>query len=118
MPGEGQWRTYQGAWFAITYPPGFKVEPGQKSAASTEGHDSAFFVSPDNTVVFYVFAPQWRTEARAGDVDLNPDREVPVEQNVAQRLPPLALFHRQPSNVVVRPESVNGFGQEVPLFPS
>ena len=83
--GEGNWSTYKGAWFEIKYPPGFKVKPGQKSATRVDGYDSAYFVSPDHNVVFYVFSPQWQGKAREADVEINPDREVLIEQNVSER---------------------------------
>ena len=90
--GEGNWRTYKGAWFEIKYPPGFKVKPGQKSATRVDGYDSAYFVSPDNNVVFYVFSPQWQGKARQADVEINPDREVLIEQNVRKEKDPAGTF--------------------------
>jgi hypothetical protein len=80
--GEGNWLTYKGAWFEIKYPAGFKVKPGQKSATSTAGYDSAYFASPDNNVVFYVFSPQWQGKLRGADIEINPDSEELVEQQV------------------------------------
>jgi hypothetical protein len=89
--GEGNWRTYKGAWFEIKYPPGFKVKPGQKSATRVEGYDSAYFVSPDNNVVFYVFSPQWQGKAPKADTEINPDREVLIEQNVRKEKDPAGM---------------------------
>jgi hypothetical protein len=86
--GEENWSTYKGAWFEIKYPPGFKVKPGQKSATRQEGYDSAYFLSPDQNVVFYVFSPQWRGKAREADLEINPDREVLIEQNVTKEKEP------------------------------
>jgi hypothetical protein len=82
--GEGKWLPYKGAWFEIKYPPGFTVRPGQKSATSTVGYDSVFFVSPDNTVEFYVFSPQWKGKAREADIEINPNREALIEQQVTK----------------------------------
>jgi hypothetical protein len=82
--GEGKWLTYKGAWFEIKYPPGFTVRPGQKSATSAEGYDSAYFVSPDHNVAFYVFSPQWKGEVRKEDIEINPNREELIEQQVAK----------------------------------
>jgi len=48
------WSAYSGAWFQIEYPPGFN--------ARRSLDDSAFFISPDNKVEFYVFSPQWKGE--------------------------------------------------------
>ncbi len=53
------YKTYTGAWFAVNYPSDFTVKPSMKSLTSTEGFDSAIFTSPDSTVSFYVFSPQW-----------------------------------------------------------
>lgn len=50
--------TYQGAWFDIAYPRGFAVHEREPSASGA-GHDGASFISPDGTVEFYVFSPQW-----------------------------------------------------------
>jgi hypothetical protein len=80
--GEGKWSTYKGAWFEIKYPSGFAVKPGQKSATSTVGYDSVSFISPDHNVVFYVFSPQWKGKAPEADIEINPNREELVEQNV------------------------------------
>jgi hypothetical protein len=89
--GQGNWSTYKGAWFEIKYPPGFKVKPGQKSATRLEGHDSAYFVSPDQNVVFYVFSPQWQGKARRADVEIDPDREELIEQNVRKEKDPAGI---------------------------
>jgi hypothetical protein len=82
--GEGKWITYKGAWFEIDYPSGFKVKPAQKSTTSTTGYDSVYFISPDNNVVFYVFSPQWRGKAKETEIEINPNREEIIEQNVAK----------------------------------
>jgi hypothetical protein len=82
--GEGKWITYKGAWFEIKYPSGFKVRPGQKSATSTKGYDSVSFASPDNNVVFYVFSPQWQGKARETDIEINPNLEELIEQQVTK----------------------------------
>ena len=82
--GEGKWTTYKGAWFEIQYPSDFKVKPAQKSATSTKGYDSVYFISPDNTVAFYVFSPQWQGKASETDIEINPDREELIEQNITK----------------------------------
>lgn len=79
---EGKWLTYQGAWFEIKYPRDFKVKPAQKSATSTIGYDSAYFASPDNNVVFYVFSPQWQGNLRETDSEIDPNHEELIEQNI------------------------------------
>ena len=80
--GEGaqtRWRTYRGAWFEIKYPPGFRVRPSLTSG-SAQGYDSAFFSSPDGSVEFYIFSPQWNGEP--ADIEVNPATEVSVSQNM------------------------------------
>lgn len=76
--GQGSWPVYKGAWFSISYPPGFTVRPAQRSATSAGGYDSAFFRSPDGRVEFYIFSPQWSGEPR--EIELNPAIEVLVEE--------------------------------------
>lgn len=80
-PVQNTWQKYEGAWFEIRYPPGFRVRPSQ-SSTSASGYDSAFFVASDGTVEFYVFAPQWNGTAR--DIELDPATETMVSQNVVQ----------------------------------
>jgi hypothetical protein len=76
--GQG-WPLFKGAWFTIKYPPGFIVKPGQKSRTSVQGYDSAFFISPDRTVEFYVFSPQWQGTP---EIDVDSANEVIISQNV------------------------------------
>lgn len=56
-----QWPGFEGAWFWVTYPPDFSVRDGLPSS-SGEGVDSAWFISPDQSVAFYVYASQWGGE--------------------------------------------------------
>src|SRR5438132_3876197 len=56
VEAEG-WSRYRGAWFSIKYPPGFKAKPLRRSSTG-KGYDSALFISPDQQVEFYVYAPQ------------------------------------------------------------
>ena len=51
-------KTYKGAWFDIKYPASFTAKGSLKSTTS-EGYESAIFTSPDHSVEFYVFSPQW-----------------------------------------------------------
>ena len=81
IAGQTTWQKYEGAWFEIKYPPGFRVRPSQPST-SANGYDSAFFLSRDGTVEFYVFAPQWNGTAR--DIEIDPATETPVSQSVAR----------------------------------
>ena len=65
--------TYKGAWFDIQYPANFRVRSALTSSSS--GYDSAFFTSPDGTVEFYVFSPQWNGDP-SEDIAINPAEEV------------------------------------------
>jgi len=71
--GSNKWRRYTGAWFGINYPPGFKQRPHMKSLTAEPGYDSAFFISPDKKVEFYVFSPQW--DGESSDIFVNPKKE-------------------------------------------
>lgn len=55
------WQTFSGAWFTVEYPANFRAEPGLTSESS-EGVDTAWFVSPDGAVAFYICSPQWSRE--------------------------------------------------------
>lgn len=77
-----QLRSYCGAWFSIDYPAGFRVKPSLKSS-SGQGYDSAFFVSPDGRVEFYVYSPQW--SGKPIDAALNAKTERIVSKKVSVR---------------------------------
>ena len=53
-----QTKTFQGAWFEVKYPQDFKAK-GSLASETSDGFDSAIFTSPDGTVSFYVYSPQW-----------------------------------------------------------
>ena len=67
------WKRYSETWCDIFYPQAFTPRPIQASRTSSEGVDSAAFLSPAREVEFYVFSPQWSGHASALDVD--PGRE-------------------------------------------
>ena len=67
--------TYKGAWFDIQYPVDFKVRPALKSSSSAFGYDSAFFISPDGMVEFYVFSPLWNGDP-SEDIAINLAEEI------------------------------------------
>jgi hypothetical protein len=73
-------RVFQGAWFEISYPAGFTPAPSLASSTA-EGVDSAAFISPDGSVSFYVYAPQWGGEPT--DIALDPLHETLVSENRA-----------------------------------
>ena len=79
----GGWKLYRGAWFEIACPPGFTPRPSKKSATAETGHDSAFFLSPDRLVEFYVFSPQWGGEPE--DILLDPATETVVSRKRDRR---------------------------------
>jgi hypothetical protein len=62
--GASSWRTFQGAWFTIKYPPGFKVASREPSRTAVNGYDGVSFLSPDGLCEFYVFSPQWSGEPK------------------------------------------------------
>jgi len=44
--------TYNGLWFEVKYPENFTASPSYQA-------DEAYFLSPDQTVEFFVYSPQW-----------------------------------------------------------
>lgn len=71
---SAQTKTFRGAWFEITYPRSFTARGSLPSYTTAgEGFDSAFFVSPDKEVEFYIFSPQWDGEAT--DIALKPNEK-------------------------------------------
>lgn len=64
---------FNGAWFSILYPANFTAKGSMKSYAG-EGYDSAIFTSPDKTVEFYIFSPQWNGENP--EIDLKPNEKM------------------------------------------
>lgn len=75
------WKTYNGAWFKIDYPADFTVSPSLKST-SAKGYDSAFFISPDELVEFYIFSPQWN--GVPSDIEFNPKTEKLVSEKTEE----------------------------------
>jgi hypothetical protein len=74
------WPKYEGAWFSVSYPPGWSVRPSLKSKTSDKGYDSVFFQSPDRKAEFYVFSPQWN--GNPTDIKLKPR----IEKQISQKL--------------------------------
>ena len=83
VQGDEEWRSFQGAWFAIKFPPGFRVRPSLPSNSAVNGFDSVFFTAPDGSVEFYVFSPQWN--GLPSDIEVDPMIEVLVSSDVTQR---------------------------------
>lgn len=67
---KSDFNTYKGAFFEAEYPKNFTVKSSIKSSMP-DLYDSAFFISPDKKVRFYVFAPQWSGDA--DDIAINSD---------------------------------------------
>ncbi len=67
-------KKYRGAWFEVHYPAGFKVQNSIQSSGMPHEFDSAFFVSPDGLVKFYIFSPQWAGETP--DIAVKPELEI------------------------------------------
>lgn len=76
------WQTYKGAWFEVKYPSDFHVRPSLRSS-SGQSYDSVFVSSPDGSVEFYVFSPQWNGEP--ADIEINRRSEVQVSQTTEKR---------------------------------
>jgi hypothetical protein len=68
-----QTKTFQGAWFEVKYPQDFKAK-GSLDSETSDGFDSVIFTSPDGTVSFYVYSPQWSGEAT--DISLQPNEKL------------------------------------------
>lgn len=77
-----QTTTFEGAWFDIDYPSNFQVYPSLKSLTSVDGCESVRFKSPDETVEFYVFSPQWNGEPsdislKSNEKQISSDSKIP-----------------------------------------
>ncbi len=66
-------KIYKGAFFEIEYPKNFTVKPSIKSNIPKK-YDSAFFISPDKKVKFYVYSPQWSGDPT--DILIDPKTEI------------------------------------------
>ena len=75
----GKLRTFKGAFFEIKYPAGFIVRPSIKNG---QNYDSAFFTSPDGSVEFYIYSPQWNGEPV--DISIDPNTETYASQMEAE----------------------------------
>jgi hypothetical protein len=75
-------RTFQGAWFSIRYPSDFTVRSSMRSLSSADGYDSAFFLSPDSLVEFYIFSPQWN--GHPSDIEIRPQSEYLIDSDIRQ----------------------------------
>lgn len=81
------WKKYSGTMFDVEYPEGFASSPNQPTFEH-EGivsidTDEAFFTSPDSSVVFFVYSPQW---SGAPENYLNKwENEEIVDQNSSEK---------------------------------
>ncbi|MEQ1515309.1 MAG: hypothetical protein ABL931_02330 [Usitatibacteraceae bacterium] len=71
---EANAATYRGAYFEVQYPAKFKAAPleGTKPRESK----GATFTSPDGTMTFYLFSPQWAGEAPGIALDASRETEI------------------------------------------
>lgn len=63
MPASNTLKKFNGSWFSIEYPSNFKASP-MAPAKKFDNYefietDEARFTSPDGTVEFFVYSPQW-----------------------------------------------------------
>jgi hypothetical protein len=71
-------KKYKGAFFEVSYPHNFTVKPSIRNSGGMDAYDSAFFISPDKKVKFYIFSPQWSGDA----TDIAMDSEKEIEKDV------------------------------------
>ena len=69
----GCYKTHKGAWFDIKYPADFLATDIQKSSTRQTGADATVFLSPDKSVEFYIYSPQWGGVAPL--IEVNPKTE-------------------------------------------
>lgn len=68
---------YSGEWFDVMIPSDFTIKPSLNNG-STDTVISAFFISPDQKVAFYIFAPQWSGDPV--DIKLKPGVEKEISR--------------------------------------
>lgn len=55
-------KEYRGAWFTVSYPENFTVHERENASTASpefEKYDGVGFISPDQSVEFYVYSPLW-----------------------------------------------------------
>jgi hypothetical protein len=78
-----KWRSFKGAYFVVSYPPGFKARKSLPSNSFAGQYDSAFFTALDGSVEFYVFSPLWNGVPQ--DIERDPQTEEVVSQDLEQK---------------------------------
>jgi len=70
-------KSYRGMFFEVQYPATFNARnlDGETTAQS----NAATFTSPDGTVEFYIFSPQWA--GKAPGIDFDASKEVEAERS-------------------------------------
>ena len=71
---EANAATYRGAYFEVQYPAAFKASPLE--GAKPRESKGATFTSPDGTMTFYLFSPQWAGEAPGIALDASRETEI------------------------------------------
>ncbi len=75
-------KKYKGAFFEVSYPNHFTVKPSMPNSGGMDAYDSAFFISPDKKVKFYIFSPQWSGEAT--DIAIDPNKETEKDVKITK----------------------------------
>ncbi|MBL8514189.1 MAG: hypothetical protein JNJ55_09395 [Betaproteobacteria bacterium] len=76
---EAKEKTYRGKFFEVRHPADFVAVPLAVPRAAES--DAATFTSPDQSVTFYVYSPQWAGEAPG--IALDAQKETEVERRSA-----------------------------------
>jgi hypothetical protein len=84
--------TYEGAWFQIRYPEGYRIVPSLKSL-SADGYDSVFFVAPDESIRLYVCSPQWNRATSDISIQPSPDEELISNDVIDSAQEPVEAIH-------------------------
>jgi hypothetical protein len=72
-----KWPEYRGKAFKVSYPAGWKAQPLE--AKTAKDSDAATFTSPDGTMQFYIFSPQW--SGTAPGIALDAAKETETARN-------------------------------------
>ncbi len=73
---SSDWQVFRGASFKVDYPPNFALRMSLVNPTFSDFYISAFFISPDKTVEFYVYS--FDGEGEATDIALDTLTEVLV----------------------------------------
>lgn len=92
-----QTATYSGSWFQIEYPDDFTASPTSPKEVYGEYEfvqtDEARFTSPDGTVEFFVFSPQWGGDPKDYLIEQANEKTVTQSEDKADSDDPFAASH-------------------------